>query len=193
VNLKKAKNAKTYATAALILAAIVLGATWATTSQTATISVDVGGVDGALFSATPANKTAGQYTPTWTPIAGAVGTVNNGSLYNITVADTGRYMITLFYTNPDQLIQAYSYLNLNITIYQSSAVNESTWKPTATNAANATQYLTLSSARVILYVGGPDNTATSYIVRVDGGIFYCTSTKSENNLMPSFYILVDQA
>jgi len=186
---------KTYAMAAWLIAAVLLGATWAQTSATVSPEVSVGGVGGALFSletsasrigSAPILYNVGDGTSSQI-VAGAVGKVKEGSLYGINVSDTGRYMVTLFFTNPVELSSAYSYLNLNITIYKATASSGSWTLGDA--VSGATQYITLSSARVILYVEG----STSYIVEVAGGVFYCTSTAVAANLSPSFYILVDQA
>jgi len=98
----------------------------------------------------------------------------------------------LFLTDVDELVQAYSYLNFNVEIYKISAPNyKSSLLGTLPNKAtlSTTQWLTLSSGRVILYASGSEY----YLVRISDGVFYCISASVPDNLSPEFYILVDQA
>ena len=212
---------KGYAFAAWLIAAVLLGATWTQTRSVGTGQIQAGGISGALADITT-NSTKIGSTPSWSPIANSVGAVPStsaingltGSLYGITVPDTGRYMVTIFFTNPDKLSEAYSYLNLNITIYKVTIANDTGWyvgdyKASETAQSDskllwpaeckvATQYITLSSARVILYVSGSTTVSSGiesgykYIVAVPEGVFYCTTTDGVT-LSPSFYILVEQA
>jgi len=187
-------KAKMYALAAWIIAAVLIGATWAQQSSSTTITVSAGGVAGGLAEI----KTEGLTGPTWSPIEGVVGSVTAGNLYKIKTADAGRYMITLFFTDVDELVQAYSYLNLNVTIYKISSTDyeSATLGSGLPSGAvlDATEWLTLSNGRVILYVSGSQH----YLVRVDSGVFYCISTDPDGNgdmdeLSPEFYIMVNQA
>jgi hypothetical protein len=183
-------KAKMYGFAMWLIAAALLGATWAQQSSSTSITVSAGGVGtGQLANI----STEGITGPSWSPIEGAVGSVTAGNLYKIQVPDSGQYMITLFLTDVDELVQAYSYLNLNVTIYAISSddYNNASLGQTLPAGATlkATEWLTLSSGRVILYVTG----SAYYLVRVDDGVFYCTSTSDTDNLGPEFYIMVDQA
>ncbi|RLI24007.1 hypothetical protein DRO58_07940, partial [Candidatus Bathyarchaeota archaeon] len=102
-------------------------------------------------------------------------------IYNITTVDTGRYMITIFLTNVDELVKAYSYLNLEITAYKS----DSNFNP---QTEVESEWITLSNGRVVLYVEG----SNYYVIKITDGVFYCIETDGVN-LNPSFYIMVDQA
>lgn len=181
-------KAKTYAFAAWLIASVLLGVTWAADSGGTGITVAAGGVGGALAEVI----TTGVTGPTWSPITGAAKPVVAGNLYKIRVPDTGRYMFTLFLTDVDELVQAYSYLNFNVTIYKISAANYAA-DLTSTLPVGATpitkQWLTLSSGRVILYV----TSSEYYLVRIPDGVFYCISASIPDDLSPEFYILVDQA
>ncbi|MHA1632559.1 MAG: hypothetical protein ACTSXC_07130 [Candidatus Freyarchaeota archaeon] len=179
-------KAKAYAIAAWLLAAAILGAAWTQQSGSTTVTVEPGGVLGGAFYSIETDQTKIGAPPNFTNVVeGAVGYVTNGSLYGINVSDTGRYMITIFLTNVDELVQAYSYLNLNVTIYNATITNEN-WSTEGKPLDS--QWLTLANGRVILYV---DN-CLHYLVKIDDGVFYCISTK-EGSLSPKLYVMVDQA
>lgn len=105
-------------------------------------------------------------------------------LYKIRTADTGRYMITILLTNVDKLVKAYSYLNLEITAYES----DSTFNDLGNEEDS--EWITLSNGRVVLYVEG----SNYYVIKITDGVFYCIDTDpTDGSLSPSFYIMVDQA
>jgi len=169
---------KTYALTAWVLVAIVLGATWAQNSSSAGVSVTANSSSIAVITLWPTES----QRPSWAPIEGTVGSVTAGKLFNFTVPDTGRYMVTLFLTDVNELVQAYSYLNLNVTIVQAtSAWTESTQE--------TSDWLTLTNGHVVLYVDGN----TRYIVKIAQGVYYCTESSNQDNLSPEFYIKIDQA
>ncbi|MBS7631259.1 hypothetical protein KEJ47_06760 [Candidatus Bathyarchaeota archaeon] len=92
---------KVYAFGAWILAAILLGATWTQQSSGGSISVSAGGISGGLAEV----ENYSTSLPDWDPIENAVGSVTAGNLSKIHVADIGRYMVTVFLTDVDELIQ----------------------------------------------------------------------------------------
>ncbi len=200
-------KAKTYVIATWLIAVVLLGATWAATSSTGTVTISAGGVGGGDLAAVITDPAKIGVSPSWKPIAGAVGAIpstnaidgKNGSLYGITVPDSGRYMATIFFTNPDKLSGAYSYLNLNVAIYKVTNASTTLW--TYLDPANKvdSEYITLSSARVVLYFSGASKTTEvsldgyRYVVYVPNGVFYCTNAANAVSNAPLFYIMVDQA
>jgi hypothetical protein len=171
------KKAKFYMLAIWLCVFLTLGTAWATISSSNSVSITAGPALATIATGTPA--------PSWSPIADTVGTVTAGNLYNISAADTGRFMIRLILTDSDELAQAYSYFNLNITIYATGSTYN-----VDTGTKKASEWLvTMSSGGVVFYVSG----SQYYVVRVDDGAYYCTSTSNSDNLSPEFYLMVDDA
>lgn len=202
-------KAKTYAFMAWLLLVVLLGVTWTVNNNTTTISVSAGSAttsggvadiiavenDVVLYNSYRDGDGDGvyEYDVTAEKVGKVVDagtnvdfgtttkTVNN-LLYKIKTADTGRYMVIIFITNVDELIHAYGYLNLNITIYNS----DSSWTK---NTKEDSGWITLMSGHVTLFVEGNNY----YVIGVPDGVFYCINASDSNNLVPRFYIMVEQA
>jgi len=187
---------KMYAVTAWVIAAILLGATWANTSNTTSISVTPSGVGTENLLASVTGQTDEVILYTYKEgnrcyiTEDAVGTVYTrddddddiaGEIYEIQVADTGRYRVTIFLTNIDELVKAYSYLNLEITAVDSG------------NNTEDSAWLTLSNGQIILYVDGDTN--KTYHIKVTDGVFYCIDANpgEGGSLTPQFYCIVEQA
>lgn len=163
----------------------MLGGTWAVNSGSTGVTVST--TAGMSTLATVASATL---TPTWSPIVGAVGSLNAGNLYSFTVPDTGKYAVTIYLPNVYDLVHGYSFLNMNVTIYIKSATAvETAWNTTFRGGSNGadTAYLTLTNGQMVLYVSG----SRYYYVKVTSGSFYCTSSNADY-LSPDYYIEISQ-
>lgn len=117
--------------AVILLAALavllITGISFAATSGTGTITPTTGGVSGGGIANVTA-ATSGQ--PSWSPIAGAAGSITAGNLYSIDTTGsnpyTGSILVTLYLRNPDELVESYTYLTsqVNVKVLSSSITNE---------------------------------------------------------------------
>ncbi len=170
-------KARRYLLIVWLFANILVGAAWASVSSSNNLSISAGPALATISTGTPA--------PSWSPMEDTIGVVTAGNLYNISVADTGRFMIRLFLVDTDELSQAYAYFNLNITVYGT----DSDYDVTGGTKKDTEWLVAVSGGGVVLYVSG----SQYYVVRVDDGVYYCTSTGSSDNLSPEFYLIIDDA
>ena len=99
----------------IVLAGAMLGGLWAAGSGTTGISVTA--ADTSAAGGTVTAWTSGQ--PGWTPLQGAVGVIDSaGGLVTVKVPATpaSNYRITLFLTDPDENVQAYSFFNMGVKV-----------------------------------------------------------------------------
>lgn len=149
---------KLYFLAVLAIVGTISGVSFAATSDAGSITPTIGGVNGGGI-ATVAAATSGQ--PSWTPAASSAGAITAGTLYNIDTTSTGTaysgdLLITLYLTNPDQLVGAYTYLTSLINV--KAAYNTATDEAVGTGNGTTTVF-TLDNAPVC---GGSET------VKVDG-------------------------
>ena len=142
---------------------------FATTSGTGTINPTVGGVSGGGIAAVTAS-TSGQ--PSWSPISQAVGSITAGNLYEIDTTGSNPYsgdmLVTLYLTNPDQMVSSYTYLTpqVNIKALASQATGE------AVGMGNGTV--------TVFYLDNAPVAPTTLIVKVDGATKAETTDYSVN-------------
>lgn len=204
-----------FAVLALLVVAAITGVSFATTTGTASTSVNAVGVSGAFASVTAATTDGKHaYTPVWNPSVNAAGqipddlngdgdtddTADNrpGDLY---IVDTGTYtgdiLVTLYLNNPADLVKGYTYLNLAIVVYEwDSTLNAGAggWATTAVAGKSGTDYtdfVTLTNGYVSFILTQSAN-GGKYSIGIDAGSFYCIDNTTDY-ISPAFYIDVRQA
>jgi hypothetical protein len=206
---------------ALAALAVALGISFTADTGTQTTSVTAGTTSPLVFTSStgmPANLTfriSGTQTPTlpsWTPVAGAAGTVTaKGDLALIdgrtaSAGGAGNLTISVYATNLAALQKDYSAYALPIRLYSGTFDGTTTtWTFDNTNAtevtATKTTYLTNTGGYVHWSV--PTGTNTVYALQMgedtttanssapskigDGGSFYTISTTA-GTLNPTFFI-----
>jgi hypothetical protein len=172
---------------ALIIATAATAVSYATTSGTTTLAVT-----GSTSSASVTPATAGTIVngknsgtnPAWSPVANSTGSITAGDLYIVDLSDFGSAedkRLTLYLNNPDLLSEAYSYLNMNITVYEAdNAAAPTAWPASTITPNNA--YLTLTNGYISFDLEG----GKKYSISVDNGSFFCMTTTGVT-LAPSFF------
>jgi hypothetical protein len=179
----------------LLVALAVTAISFANTSTTTSVDVSVGtssffNVKAAKYGETdPADNVAGKHNraPNWSPVQGTSGSLTqSGDLF---VLEPGTYngdgWVYLYLNNADKLSKAYSYLNMNIKVYEKTSAG--TWAA-ATEVTGTSSYLTLTNGYVAFKITATPG--STYSVSLDGASFYTINTSDTNNLKPSFYIEV---
>jgi hypothetical protein len=104
----------------------------------------------------------------------AIGSVSPGELFRVNtstiVADTP---FSLCFTNTDELMKCYRYMNLNIGIYVQTYADQ--WQK-VTDSGDI--YLTLQSGLVTFNLTGD----AVYKITIDKGCFYCYGANSAGNI-----------
>jgi hypothetical protein len=180
----------------LMVALAITAISFANTSTTTSVDVSVGAsnffnVKAAKYGdPTPANNVAGKHgrVPNWSPVQGTSGSLTqSGDLF---VLEPGTYngdgWVYLYLNNADKLSKAYSYLNMNIKVYEK--VSGATDWTGATALSDVNAYLTLTNGYVAFKIKATPG--SSYSVSLDGASFYTINTSVTDNLKPSFYIEV---
>lgn len=152
----------------MVLALVVSGVTFAVTSGSGTVSPTAGGVSAGGIAAVTAT-TSGQ--PVWTPIAESVGSITAGDLYSIDTTGaspyTGDLLITLYLTNPDQLIDSYTYFTtqVNVKTLSSQVVAEAVGTGNASTTVFYLDNAPVNPTTLIVYLAGVAKTeGTDYTV-----------------------------
>jgi hypothetical protein len=166
----------------LIIAIAGTAVSYATTSETTGITVLAGSSSSVLAAShnetTPDIADGNNYgdNPSWSPVANSTGSIGAGDLYIINLPTGEDRRLTLYLNNPEKLSKAYSYLNMNITVYEANDnANPTSWL----NPKNA--YLSLTNGYISFDLTG----GKKYSISVDGGSFYCMTT--DETLAPSFF------
>jgi hypothetical protein len=174
-----------FSVSAVVMALLILSTAYATTSTTATISVD-GSTPVGVATLTTA-------PPKWSPAAGSGGSITGGNLYNVTVTANTISLVTIYLTNPVSLSADYEFLNMNIS-YGTSTGYLTPFTPIAHQSGtfNGT-FLSLSNGYVQFEITNNGNNAQNYTIGISGGSFYCLSTTQSSSATtnPSFYITVE--
>ncbi len=159
------------------MALLILSAAYATTSTTATITVN---------GSTPVGvKTLGYNQPSWSPAANSGGSITAGNLYNVTVPGDTISLVTIYLTNPTSLSADYEFLNMNISY--GNGVSSGVFVPLSSGAI-----LSLSDGYVQFEIAN-SGSAANYTIGIAGGSFYSLSTAQSSSATtnPSFYITVE--
>jgi hypothetical protein len=195
-------NKKVILAVALILLFATTAITFAVTTATTTVTISAAGIGGDASSiktlATVGNAIKLKYSsgagapythvaPNWTPVVGEAGAASPGDVYHIdTTSYLGDVLVTVFYTNTNQLIKDYSYLNLKVNVWTGTS---GAWSQ-ATRADGSTidaTYLTLSGGYTTFILNGN----AEYCISVDGGNYFCIDTDAASgSLSPDFFIQV---
>ena len=198
--------------AALAVLAVALGVSFTADTGTTSVSVTAGTTSPLIFpisgasgstvpsavtvtknntqtTTTPGTTTA-NVLPSWTPAAGAAGSVTAaGDLAVIdgrpaSAGNATNLIVTVYITNLSNLQAAYSSYALPVRVYESTT-------PTATgnwSVVSATSGLYMTNTGGFLSVNLPTATNKYYLISMDtGGSFYTVSTAIAGNLNPSFY------
>ena len=128
--------------------------------------------------------------PSWTAFGRAIGGVTTpGDLFYIdTTKTTTDLQATLNFTNTQQLIHCYRYLNLEVGVYVEDEANQWQKIPCSTDGAIPDMYITLRNGQVGFML--PGNAKCK--VTIDGGCFYCTRTNAEGgSISPQFCLVAE--
>ncbi|MDG7034738.1 MAG: hypothetical protein JRM78_00765 [Nitrososphaerota archaeon] len=171
-----------FSVSAVIMALLILSAAYATTSTTATISINSGSPVGAVAWTNE--------NPSWKPATNAGGSITAGNLYNVTVPGSTTSLVTIYLTNPANLSVDYEFLNMNIS-YGHGVSSVFTPIPQSEGTFNGT-ILSLSNGYVQFEITNSQSGPAIYTIGIAGGSFYClTTTGPSGSLNPSFYITVE--
>jgi hypothetical protein len=123
--------------------------------------------------------------PSWDPVVEQPGSIEAGDLYYFnSTGYTGDVLVTLYVTNPDELAQYYSYLNMQVNI-RSGSSGVWTQSTLADGTAIGTVYLTLVNGKLSFILNG----GTNYDISIDGGTYYPIDTSGAGgDLSPAFYL-----
>ncbi|HSW58947.1 MAG TPA: hypothetical protein VLH15_11115 [Dehalococcoidales bacterium] len=161
-------------------------------SASGNVATNVSGISGVannikLQYSTGAAAPFTHVAPTWNPVITQPGSITAGDLYYFnSTGYAGDMLVTVYITNPSELSQNYSYLNLEINIRSggSGAWVQSTL---ADGSPIGTVYLTLVNGFTSFILSGN----TAYNISIDGGNYYCIDTDAAGgSLSPSFYLEV---
>ena len=168
-----------FSVSAVVTALLILSAAYATTSTTATISINgVNPVGVKILTYNP---------PSWKPASGSGGSIAAGNLYNVTVSPDTTSLVTIYLTNPTNLSADYEFLNMNISYGNGVSVSSGVFSPTFSGTI-----LSLSNGYVQFEIANSGSSALNYTIGIAGGSFYCLSTTATGgSLNPSFYITVE--
>ncbi len=126
--------------------------------------------------------------PAFTAFGRAIGSVESGELFYIDAADNPADMVTTLYlTNPQELVDYYSYFILQVGVYVQT---DTGWEPATAGDGSPVSdaVLTMKNGRVSFVLPAYGN----YMIGIDGGAFYCTSAAGdESELSPRFFLEVD--
>ena len=127
--------------------------------------------------------------PTWTAFGKAIGGVTPGDLFYIDATNnTADIQVNLYITNAQELISCYRNLILKVGVYAEDDTGE--WEKAAMGNGELIPdtFITMRNGQVSFTLPGYAN----YKVTIDGGSFYCTTTKANGgSLSPQFYLTVD--
>lgn len=126
--------------------------------------------------------------PAFTAFGKAIGSIESGELFYIDATDNPADMVaTLYLTNPQELVEHYSYFILQVGIYVQTG---SGWERATAGDGSPVKdtVLTMKNGRVSFVLPAYGD----YMVGIDGGAFYCTrATGNEDSLSPRFFLEVD--
>ena len=162
---------KLYLGIALLVALAVTAASFAYTQSSGTVTASVSSSSAFIDVE---GWTGGK--PSWTPVSETAGSIIAGGLYTITVPSTysGGLLGMLYVTNPADLVQAYSYLNLGVEVYKEGT------------SEDVDRYLTLRNGYVPFTL--TVSAGEVYTIGIEAGSWYCFDTSDSDNLSPSFYL-----
>jgi hypothetical protein len=159
----------------LIIAVAATAVSYATTSGSTSINVG----NGSSSPRVTTTVTEGVYNdnPSWSPVANSTGSITPGNLYIVNLTGQDDRRLTLYLNNPEKLSKAYSYLNMNITVYKSNGADPTVW----TSIDDA--FLTLINGYISFDLEGE----YEYSISIDGGSYYTMTTAVPGNLSPDFF------
>lgn len=182
---------------ALILLAIVV--VFASTSTAFAFNSNSASVNVKSSSSGVADvhSQSGTYNPTyrgkynqsanWSVVVGQTGSVSGdgqpGDLYNVTTpGNPDNLRMTLYLNNPAKLSNDYSYLNLNVSVYEKNT------SATGNYTLRKSKTLALTDGYVTFNVN--QTTSGTYSISISGGSFYADSNSPNGTLSPSYYLKV---
>ena len=184
---------KSFLLLAILLVAVIAGASFAYTQTSASVIANVSNSSSFAHVDTWDNPADwGKYNalPAWTPFEGTAGSITAGDLYLIDPRDyTGDLLVNLYLTNADELVHNYSFLNMQVQAYTAITTTPS-YTPTLQDA-----YLTMSNGYASFNLPGLTQSDQSYVITIDDGSWYCIDgddSPDDRSLSPSFYIEVKQ-
>jgi hypothetical protein len=175
-----------YLIIALVVALVVAGGTFAYTQTSSSVTASVSSNSFATVTAASGGEAWAKHdgVPSWTPLEGSAGSVTAGDLYYIDPGDyAGDLLIMLYITNAGDLSSAYSYLNLEVQVWDYDA------DPEGWTSESVDYFLTLSNGYVAFILSAPGG--DGYVVTIDDGSWYCID--GTGTLAPTFFIDVRQA
>jgi hypothetical protein len=187
---------------ALVLLFASTAITFAVTSATTTATITAAGIGGDASSVKTLADVGGNiklkystgddapYThvaPKWTPVVEEAGAVTPGDIYYIDTSDyLGDVLVTVFFTNTDELIKDYSFLNLQVNVWTGTTGD---WAQSnrADSAEIGTVFLTLTGGYTTFILNGN----SEYCISIDDGNYFCIDTDATGgSLSPDFFIEV---
>ena len=139
---------------------------------------------------TPIETADPSAAPTWEVFGKAIGGVTTpGDLFYIDAdQNADDILVTLYLTNAKELSHCYQYLILEVGAYTETDAGE--WERATgwDGEPIPANFITLHNGEVSYTLPGH----AKYKVTLDGGSFYCTTTKAEGgSTSPNFYLTVD--
>jgi hypothetical protein len=185
---------------ALILLFAATAITFAQTTATTSIAISAGSTSGGASSIKTlddigdtiklrySSGSEAPYThvaPDWTPIVERPGSITAGDVYYIdSTSYTGDVMVTLYLTNASALSCDYSYLDMQVNVWEDSN-GTCDQAVLADGSAIGTVFLTIPNGSTSFILHGN----TTYCVTIDGGSYYCIDTDAAGgSLSPNFYL-----
>jgi hypothetical protein len=186
---------------ALMLLLAGVGITYATSSASASVTITAGGVGGVkadvdniaavadtikLKHSTGADAPYTHVAPDWSPVENEAGTVTAGDLYYVDcVGYTGDIQVTVYLTNPGALLKDYTYLNMQINVWEGDSPGPWAQATLADGSAIGTQFITPLNGYYTFLLSGN----THYVISIDDGSFLCKDIDADGgDLSPDFYI-----
>jgi hypothetical protein len=117
----------------------------------------------------------------------AIGGVPAGDLFYIDATnEPADRVITLSLTNPDELINHFTFMNLRIGVY---AENNGAWEPADGSSGEIVPetILSMQNGQVSFLLSG----FAKYKISVNGGAFYCTNANDDGGLSPELFLEVN--
>ena len=127
--------------------------------------------------------------PTWAAFGKTVGGVTPGALFYIdAINNSADIAVNIYITNAQELIGCYRYMILKVGAYVGG--DSSGWERASMSSGEPfpDTFITMCNGRVHFVLPG----LAKYQITIDGGSFYCTTTRTGNgSLAPQFYLTVD--
>jgi len=127
--------------------------------------------------------------PRWTAFGSAIGGVDeSGDLFYVNASHApDDLLVTLYFTNTDEIMHYYRYLNLQVGVYAWIADR---WEPAVGVSGKLIPdtYLTMRNGMVCFTLPG----YTKYKVTIESGCFYCfRADVGDGSVSPKFYLTVE--